>query len=227
MKQLAIGLTTVATLGTGVMSVAAHPIGLGGPGGPGLPIDDETRQAVEAALGNNDYAAFLAAVGEDKGEHITVERFAKMAEFHRARAAGDEEKLKELREAMKAEMEARRAEMEAKHEAVKTALENNDYQAFVDALGDHVPQDMSEEKFAQMAEVHALRAAGETEKARELAKEYGLKLPRHAKGMRLRHPRNEEPGAFGQRVRDMAHKKFRGRFPGGPMGFAPESTPAE
>lgn len=246
LKNFAIGLTTVAALGTVTAAVAAEPIGpamenmdqgkieqmkevhdavqagdmelaeqlkeqYGLPdfrrGGPEegmrhgfMKLDDETKAAVDAALSNGDYTAFIAAVGEDKADKLTEEHFAHMVEVHQAMEDGDTERLKELHEEM-------RAEMEAKKEEVKTALDAGDYTAFVTALGDHVPEDLTEEKFAQMVEVHELRAAGETEKAAELAREYGLKRP----GLQMKAHR----GGFG------------GMHDRGPRGGEQESTPAE
>lgn len=248
LKNFAIGLTTVATLGSVTAAVASQPIGpdlenidpekaeqiqevhdavQAGDmelaeqlreeygledfrrGGPGKRIrhawnqlDDETKEAVDVALSNGDYTAFITAVGEDKADKITEERFAHMVEVHQAMEDGDTERLKELHEEMKAEMDAKREE-------VKAALDAGDYNAFIEALGEHVPEDLTEEKFGQMVEVHELRAAGETEEAAKLAREYGLKRP----GLQMKAHR----GGFGD---------GEGRPERGP-GNEVESTPTE
>ena len=212
-KSLAIGLTTVAALSTVTAAVASQPIGSEREnldpekaaqiqevrdamqagdtelaeqlkeqygledfrkGHPGKRmkhafknLDEETQEAVKTALGNGDYTAFIAAVGEDKADKLTEERFARMVERHE------------------------------KREAVKGALEAGDYTAFVEALGDHAPEDLTEEKFGQMVEVHQLRAAGDTEAAKELAKEYGLKKPGY--GKRIHRGEDGERGEKGER----------------------------
>lgn len=223
LKNIAIGLTTVATLGTATVAAAAQPIEpneervaqiqeireavqagdhervqelreqYGLENVQRRPerrhrvsrLDAETREAVKAALSAGDYDAFVAAVGEDKADKLTEERFRHMAAVYQAREAGDNERLEELREERRAEREERRA-------AVREALANGDYDTFVAAHG-HLPEELTEEKFTQLAEVYRLKEAGDLEEAKELAQEYGLKRPKHMKRA-LKHRFRGGPG---------------------------------
>lgn len=67
------------------------------------------------------------------------------------------------------------AEMQAHREVVETALENNDYQAFLTAIdGTPREEEMTSEIFAKMREAHTLREAGDFEGARAIMDELGI-----------------------------------------------------
>jgi hypothetical protein len=65
----------------------------------------------------------------------------------------------ELTEEQKTEMEARRTEMETRQNAIQAALDNNDYQAWLAAVGDDCPlaEKITAENFSQFVEAHKLR----------------------------------------------------------------------
>lgn len=154
-KSLAIGLTTVAALGTVTAAVASAPIG-------------SERENLDP----------------EKAAHIQEVRNAMQAgDMELARQLKDQYGLKGLRKGHHGKR-MRHAFMkldDETQEAVKAALSSGDYAAFIAAVGEDKAEKLTEERFTHMVEVHELRVAGETEKARELAKEYGLKRPKHMK----------------------------------------------
>jgi len=67
------------------------------------------------------------------------------------------------------------AEMQTHREAVQTALENNDYQAFLIAIdGTQREEGMTPEIFAKTREAYILRKAGDFEGARVIMDELGI-----------------------------------------------------
>lgn len=150
-KNLAIGLTTIATMGMLTVAAAAEPIG---------PRED-----------------FDPSKTEDRAAMHEI-----MQERHEERLAELEESNPELAAEIRERHEAHRAEREERREAVKEAVESGNYEAFVEALGEHVPEDMTEEKFGQIQEVHQLLDDGDKEGAKALAEEYGLERPFEGRG---------------------------------------------
>lgn len=71
----------------------------------------------------------------------------------------------------------------ARHEAVQTALENRDYQAWKDEVDSRprMTDYITEENFDQFAEMHELMLAGDREGAQEIRDELGL--PDMGRGM--------------------------------------------
>ena len=78
-----------------------------------------------------------------------------------------------------AEKQAHFEEMKLTKEAVKTAVENNDYTAWVDAHGDgergqKMLEIINESNFDRLVEMHGLMQAGDREGAKAIAEELGL-----------------------------------------------------
>lgn len=76
----------------------------------------------------------------------------------------------------------------AKHEAMRVAITNNDYDAFITAVTDTLLADkVTRENFAKFVEAHRLHEAGDHEGAKAIMDELGLTGPhkggKHAKGM--------------------------------------------
>ncbi len=135
----------------------------------------EVSEEVKLAIENNDYDAFLEALPE--GKTISEEKFDSKVEFFEAKESGDEERLAEL----KAE---RKAEREAQKEAVTEAIENNNYDDFVELLGDR-GENITEDHFDTITEIHEAKAEGDMDTVKELRaelKEDGIKLPGKNKG---------------------------------------------
>ena len=67
-------------------------------------------------------------------------------------------------------------------QAIKEALENDDYDAFVDVTSDAPFADQVDEDFFEaLQEAHELREAGDYEGARGVLEEAGIDLPHHKK----------------------------------------------
>lgn len=63
-----------------------------------------------------------------------------------------------------------------KNEAVKEALENKDYEAFLEATNNEKRKQITEEQFNAMIKAHELREEGNFEEARKVIEESGLEF---------------------------------------------------
>ncbi len=80
--------------------------------------------------------------------------------------------------------------MKVRHEAIRVAIEENDYSAFKAATVDAPFAEMvTEESFTKLYEAHLLREAGDFSGAHEMLKGLGLPHPGH-QGMRGGHRSN-------------------------------------
>ena len=144
---------------------------------------------------------------------LTASQVSALEEAHELRVDGvDREEVKTFLEdagidedTMKEIKEATREVRDTQREAVKTALDNDDYDAFLTASADSPLADAitSEADFATFKAAHELRASGDYEGAQELMSELGI----------------EKPAGQGGRGGEMggAHKE-RGDGEGGPRG---------
>jgi len=104
---------------------------------------------------------------------------------------------------VKAAMKAHHAE---KKEAVQAALQNGDYDAFLEAVeGSPLSNTVdTPEEFALFTEAHDLREAGDKQAAREIMEELGFEGKMHGRGHGMKGDREDkEDGQFaGFRGRD-------------------------
>lgn len=110
----------------------------------------------------------------------------------------DDEKMKEIRDVT-------REVRDTQHEAVKTAVDNDDYDAFLTAIADSPLADAinSEADFETFKEAQQLRESGDHEGAQELMSELGI----------------EKPAGHGPRGDEMGGEHGpRGDHEGGPRG---------
>ena len=143
----------------------------------------EKFSAVNEALTNNDYAAWVGAVGNHGrfGENITEENFDQFAEMHRLMQAGDVEGAGAIAEQLGlptqpgVRMMFRGPDSE-EHAAVQAALEAGDYEAWQTATGElcRFGENITEENFDQFAEMHRLMQAGDVEGAQTIAEQLGI-----------------------------------------------------
>lgn len=79
-----------------------------------------------------------------------------------------------------------REEFSAKREAIQSAIDANDYNAWVELLKDKPKAEelVSEEKFSILVEAKKLRDAGDIDAARALVEDAGIKIPGHKKEMK-------------------------------------------
>lgn len=160
---------TAGVVATSFMVAGTSLAHSGGLMGKGF-MSDEAK----AALENNDYEAFVQALPE--GRTITEEKFEEKVEFFEAVQSGDEEKIEELRE-------AKRAERQAQKDALHQAISDGDYDEFVELLGDR-GENITEDHFETIVEIHQAREGGDTDRVKELReelKESGVKLPGHGR----------------------------------------------
>ncbi len=167
-------MTTAAAILFAVATVGVGAVGAQSVRGPQTPDDtthrgQEMHQAIESALENGDYDAFVAAHGENSPmlKKMTPDHFAQMQEMHALREAGDTEGAKALAEelglprmmhdGMKGKQgmwgdKGPRLSEEARA-AVEAALEAGDYDAFIAAHGEDskIGEKVTAEKFAEKA----------------------------------------------------------------------------
>lgn len=89
----------------------------------------------------------------------------------------DDERMREIHESM-------HGAREAAHEAMRSAIEAEDYDAFLEAIADTPFADAitSEEDFEKFVEVHELRESGDHEGAEEIMSELGIERPEGGRG---------------------------------------------
>lgn len=82
--------------------------------------------------------------------------------------------------------EEQKAEMQERREALETAIENNNYDAWKEVMDQRVDVTdvINEENFEQFAEMHQLMEEGEFEQAQEIRDELGLQAPHGGMGPR-------------------------------------------
>jgi hypothetical protein len=145
------------------------------------------NEAAELALENGDYQAFVAAHNVDDPilVKITEENFSQFAQMHTLMKEGKFDEVKAIAQELgfpdgpkgKGLMEKHGKQFKSEgNSAAKAALSAGDYQAFVAAhdANDPILQKISEENFAQFAQMHQLMQSGDTEGARALATKLGL-----------------------------------------------------
>jgi len=100
----------------------------------------------------------------------------------------DQEKIAESQE-NHSQCAEKRQEMEANHEAVIQALDNNDYQSWLEAVGADSPmgQAINEDEFPRLIEAHLLiqESKDKMQQAKEIHEELGL--PGFPKGRKCMH----------------------------------------
>lgn len=123
------------------------------------------------AIENNDYSA----LGENP--KISEEDFNKKVEFYALMKSGDYSGAKELKKGlgMKAGHFGKMGKYakfnSGKYEAVRTALDNNDYEAWLAAVGEDskMAEKINEDNFSRLVEAHNLM-----QEAREIMEELGI-----------------------------------------------------
>lgn len=163
----AIGVLSVASLAT----ASAH---FGG--------NSEQRDAVNAALESNDYAAFQELTKDSKrGEEITSqEAFNKLAQAHALQVSGDAEGAKALREELGIKGHGGRGGADRNPETHE-AVTNDDFAAFQSATaGKEIGESIdTQAKFDQLVQANALRKAGSHDESKAIMDELGLKRGGH------------------------------------------------
>lgn len=148
MKKMLIGLLALLTIGLVASSSAVMAFGFG----KGRMGNEESYEEVRDAIENNDYEAWIEAMNSQ----LTEETFNQHVERHNERIAWAEENGIDLD-----------AQREA-HDAMRDAIENNDYDAYLEAVSDleeatgkESPRSLDEEDFEKLVEMHEARESGD------------------------------------------------------------------
>ena len=145
------------------------------------------RQAIMEALESSDYQTWYNLIkdtkrGEELSQVINESNFSKYVEAHNLMQNGDIDGAKVIFDELGVP-----APKEGGHgrpnnenmEAVKSALENNDYNAWLEAISNmpnasEMTTVINESNFSKMVEIHTLMQAGDMEGAQKIADELGL-----------------------------------------------------
>lgn len=145
------------------------------------------REAIMEALDNADYQSWYDLTkGSPNGDEIlsviNEDNFSKLVEAHKLRESGDFEGAKAIMDDLGLpEMGGPRGghEKNENMEAVKSALDNNDYNAWLTAIAEmpkfeEIKSIINESNFNQMVEIHQLIQGGDVEGAKKIADELGI-----------------------------------------------------
>lgn len=162
------------------------------------------------ALAAGDYAALVAAAGEDSEilDSVTAENISQYAEVHALMQAGDREAADALAQQYNLQMPQYKDRhgpnpMMDQDSPAHQAMIDGDYDAFIAALPEQAQQRApSSEQFERMSEVAQLASSGDTEGARELAQQYGLDNGKHRGHDRGRRDHDESHQAADDDITD-------------------------
>ena len=152
------------------------------------------RSTVRESLSTGDYSLWQSA-------------WNKFADLAKRIAGISEERFDEI----STQVQERKEGREDRREAVDAALEAEDYDAFVDAVGDsergaHLLESVNEGNFDTFLALREAREAGDHETAKELAEELGLERPGGRGG--------QQRGDFGDNGFQRGSQGFQGRGQG-------------
>lgn len=142
----------------------------------------ENNQAIVDAIENNDYEAWKELIGDKGiGQEITAENFDRFVEMHDLIQSGDAEGAEAIREELGLKMPRKEGKGPAlggeNREAMKEALENNDYEAWKELVSDRgIGQEITVENFDKFVEMHNLMQIDDKEGADAIRDELGLQV---------------------------------------------------
>lgn len=143
----------------------------------------EKRAEVKEAIDNNDYDAFVNAVGEDStfGKNITEDNFSQFVQAKNLIEEGNKEEAKTIFEELGIKKGFHKGYKKGfydpeKHEAINLSIESNDYNAWVEANGDYgkFGDSITEENFSEYARAITLKKEGDYEGAKLIFEELGI-----------------------------------------------------
>lgn len=162
----------------------------------GPAISEEQRTAIDTAIENGDYQAWVTAMGDKDSEvmqKINEDNFARFAEAHRLMVAGRDnmEQARAIMEDLgisrggpgegrgmmggRSEKGPQNRLSEEQRTALDNAFQNGDYSAWVAIEGNSpMAGQINESNFARFAEAHRLMQSGDMEGARAIFQELGL-----------------------------------------------------
>lgn len=108
-------------------------------------------------------------------ENLSEDQQTAVTEARQLRDAGDKEGAKALLEEAGVPLKSKMRKARNHNEDVKTAVEENNYEAFLTATADAPFSDQVDEAFfGKIVEMHSLKAAGDIESAEAIRAELGL-----------------------------------------------------
>jgi len=150
--------------------------------------NSEMKEAIVQAFENNDYQAWVDVHNDrpNAGEFLTQENFEKMKKVHELMEAGQITEAQELRQEFRAKFqEQMRIDREARRAAVDKAIENGDYNEWLEAIGGRgeILEQVTVENFDEFVRAHELMDAGDIAEAREIMESLGIE---RSQGFRAR-----------------------------------------
>ncbi len=139
-------------------------------------------EAATQAFDSNDYSAWKDAIQTKVNEFTSQEKFEQLRQLEQLRKDGKYEEAANL--AQELGLPGRKGQGAADKEAMKTAIESGDYNAWKTAMANRVTQkqqhlnDLSgkinEDTFNKMVEAYKLRQDGKTDEAKTIMEGLGL-----------------------------------------------------
>ncbi len=172
-KALIIPLSIIFVLTIGAFSAYAY--------GGAFGFNGADRQAVEEALTKGDYQAWQEAVGDSPlVEKITEDNFGRFVQAYQLR-----EQVRQIEEDLGiTDIGGRGGRGEGmgpnwgNHQAVISALDDGDYQAWQEAVGDSpLVEKITEDNFGRFVQAHQLRQSGQFDEARQIEESLGIDFP--------------------------------------------------
>ena len=170
-KILAALIVAGVAAAAGATLASANGIGFG---------NSEQKEAVRQAIENKDYNAWREAIKNRPKitDKINKENFDRFSDMHGLMKEGKHEEAKQIRKELGLpKFGGRHGRMDPeKREAIGQAMENCDYKAWKEQVGNHpVSKKITEENFPKFVEMHNLMKSGDKEGAKAIADELGLK----------------------------------------------------
>ena len=177
-----------------IAGIAASTYAYQGNFNEGKEFNSDKHIAMLEAFENNDYNVWLELTGDKPvTDKISEENFSSFVEMHNLMKSGDFEEAKVIREELGLEevkkhgrKDFHKKEMMEKNKEARTALDNNDYDAWLAAIPEDCPASelVTEENFSKLVEAHNLMQDGDFEGAKEIREELGLKVKAGGHGQR-------------------------------------------
>ncbi len=182
-------VATVATIGIAT-ALASTPEGAKAFGrgwfGPGF-------QAATEALQNNDYESWKQAIQSEVSDLTSQEKFEQLQQVEQLRQDGKYEEAANL--AQELGLPGRHGQGSADKEAMRTAIENNDFNAWKTAMESRISEKqgrlselsgkLNEDTFNKMVQAHQLRQDGKYDEAKTIMEGLGMPLGRGGNGLGL------------------------------------------
>jgi len=190
---LPLAVITLLAVGSGLASADSEENLQMGQKGP----KNENHMLLKEALDSNDYQTFLEVAPDKMLEVITEENFSKLVEAHNL--LNEAQNYREQAQSIFEELGLERpmgdkgpkgqggkfGKMDPEQmEAMKNAIENQDYSAWVELAPEKLKEYITEENFSQFCEARQLMRDGDQEGAKTIFDSLGLPERPQGNGMK-------------------------------------------